>query len=42
MFNKPRLVLLDPELIKNIMTKDFNHFTDRPGYINEKDDPLSK
>lgn len=39
--NKPALVLLDPNLIKNVLIKDFKYFTDRGFYYNEKDDPLS-
>ncbi|KAJ8933327.1 hypothetical protein NQ318_020830 [Aromia moschata] len=37
----PALMIADLELTKNIMTKDFQHFTDRKTYVNEKDDPLS-
>lgn len=37
----PRLIILDLELIKNILIKDFNHFVDRGIFHNEKDDPLS-
>lgn len=37
----PRLIILDLELIKNILIKDFNHFVDRGLFHNEKDDPLS-
>ncbi|XP_065366572.1 cytochrome P450 6a9-like [Calliphora vicina] len=40
-FNRPAAFLLDPALIKNILIKDFNKFTDRGFYHNEKDDPLS-
>ncbi|KAF2896449.1 hypothetical protein ILUMI_09729 [Ignelater luminosus] len=40
-FARPNLILLDPELIKAILSKDFQHFTDRGFYINEKVDPLS-
>lgn len=39
---RPFFVPLDVEVIKRILTKDFNHFTDRGLYYNEKDDPLSK
>lgn len=37
----PRLIILDLELMKNILIKDFNHFVDRGIFHNEKDDPLS-
>ncbi|KAG5669768.1 hypothetical protein PVAND_000062 [Polypedilum vanderplanki] len=37
----PRLMLIDLELIKNILIKDFHYFTDRGVYVNEEDDPLS-
>lgn len=37
----PVFVPLDPELIKNIMQKDFNHFVNRGIYNNVEVDPLS-
>jgi cytochrome P450 len=30
---QPRLIVLDPELIKQIMVRDFQHFVDRPTII---------
>lgn len=39
---KPGLILRDPEVIKLILTKDFNHFADRGILVvDEKKDPLS-
>lgn len=32
---------IDPEIIKHILTKDFNNFMDRGVYFNEETDPLS-
>lgn len=40
--NNPFYMVLDLEICKQIFTKDFNHFTDRGLYYNEKDDPISK
>lgn len=40
-FYKPSLLLISPELVKNVMSKDFDHFVDRNVYCNEEDDPLS-
>ncbi|KAF2902943.1 hypothetical protein ILUMI_03243 [Ignelater luminosus] len=36
----PTYMPLDLEYIKNIMTKDFDHFMDHGFYYNEKDDPI--
>ncbi|XP_031353129.1 probable cytochrome P450 6a13 isoform X2 [Photinus pyralis] len=40
-FGSPNYVPIDPEIIKNILQRDFHHFVDRGTYYNEKDDPLS-
>ncbi|XP_058979707.1 cytochrome P450 6a9-like [Musca domestica] len=40
-FHRPSAFLLDPALIKNVLIKDFNKFTDRGFFHNPKDDPLS-
>lgn len=37
----PLLVISDLELVKLILLKDFQHFTDRGFYYNEEDDPIS-
>ncbi|KAL1509586.1 hypothetical protein ABEB36_004298 [Hypothenemus hampei] len=38
--NLPTLVLKDPELIKQITIKDFDHFTDHRAFVNPKAEPL--
>lgn len=40
-FNKPVLMINDPDLARIVMTKEFEHFHDRGIYYNEKVDPLS-
>lgn len=40
-WSRPVAIILDLELIKDILIKDFNSFTDRGIYYNEIDDPLS-
>lgn len=40
-FYKPGLVIADPDLIRHVLTREFNHFHDRGLYCNEKVDPLS-
>lgn len=37
----PVLIPIDPDLVKCIMQKDFNHFVNRGVYYNEQHDPLS-
>jgi len=36
----PAILLRDPELIKNIMVKDFEHFPDHPTFMDESVEPL--
>lgn len=38
---RPVLVVIDPEMVRSILTKNFQHFTDRGLYTNEEVDPLS-
>jgi cytochrome P450 family 6 len=38
---KPILLVNDPELIQDILVRDFNSFTDRPRFVDEKRDPIS-
>ncbi|EDW00829.1 probable cytochrome P450 317a1 [Drosophila grimshawi] len=38
---QPRVLVLDRELIRQIMIKDFSSFNDRGMYCNQKSDPLS-
>lgn len=40
-FISPVVLALDLDFIKNILIKDFNHFTGRGFFHNEKDDPLT-
>lgn len=41
MFSAPRLFLRDPDLIKDVLVKDFSTFHDRGVYMNEDVEPLS-
>lgn len=41
LFARPAAILLDLELVKHILIKDFNNFADRNVYSNEADDPVS-
>lgn len=38
---RPILMVRDTELVRNILIKDFNYFTDRGVHCNEEYDPLS-
>lgn len=40
-FHKPVLLVMTPEFAKTVLVRDFNCFSDRGVYSNEKDDPLS-
>jgi cytochrome P450 family 9 len=39
-FMQPVIILRDPDLIKTITVKDFDHFTDHRSFINEGTEPL--
>ncbi|KAF7286477.1 cytochrome P450 9e2-like [Rhynchophorus ferrugineus] len=39
-FHTPTLVIRDPELIKQITVKDFDHFTDHRNFVDPESDPL--
>nr|AEL88547.1 cytochrome P450 CYP6DJ2v1 [Dendroctonus rhizophagus]UUB32644.1 cytochrome P450 CYP6DJ2 [Dendroctonus rhizophagus] len=41
-YSNPVLLLIDPEVIKNVLVKDFNHFTDRDFFHNPKHDPKNE
>lgn len=41
MMASPDAMILDLDLIKNILIKDFNNFNDRYHFFNERDDPIS-
>lgn len=41
LLQSPRLIILDLDLIKSILIKDFNNFVDRGVYNNAEEDPLS-
>lgn len=39
--SNPNFVVVDLELAKNMLQKDFNHFINHGIYVNEEDDPLT-
>ncbi|XP_039292734.1 probable cytochrome P450 6a14 [Nilaparvata lugens] len=39
--HKNEIVLRDPDIVYNVMIKDFSYFMDRPFPVDEKNDPLS-
>lgn len=41
MLQSPMLLIRDPNLIRSILITDFQYFTDRRFYLNEKDEPLT-
>lgn len=40
--SRPVLLVLDLDIIKHILTQDFNHFVDRGVYVNEDVEPIGK
>lgn len=40
-FIQPIYVVIDPELAKTILVKDFNSFVNRGQFVNDKDEPLT-
>lgn len=41
MLTKPFYIPIDPEIVKDIMVKNFNHFVDRGFHVDEEADPLT-
>lgn len=41
LMHQPQLVIRDPDMIKNVLVKDFDHFHDHGFVSDEKNDPLS-
>lgn len=40
-FLSPTVLVIDPELLKNILVREFSSFTNRGFYFNKEDDPIS-
>lgn len=40
-FLSPTILPIDPELLKNIMVREFSSFVNRGFYYNKEDDPVS-
>lgn len=40
-FLEPTYMVIDPELAKTVMVKDFNYFVNRGVYFNEEGEPLT-
>lgn len=41
LFFRPAILVRDSEMVKNILTRDFQHFHDRGVYVDKKNDPIS-
>lgn len=41
LFFRPSILVNDPEIVKNILTRDFQHFHDRGTYCEPESDPMS-
>jgi cytochrome P450 family 6 len=41
LFFRPAILIRDPDMVKNILTRDFQHFHDRGVFVDTKNDPMS-
>ncbi|KAJ8968521.1 hypothetical protein NQ317_001715 [Molorchus minor] len=41
MFTRPTYMVMDLDMVRNVMSRDFQYFEERGPYINEKGDPMS-